>query len=193
MLLDSWETLFRTAFLGVAAYAAMVVLLRISGKRTLSKWNAFDLIVTIALGSSLASAILSRQTSLAQGVLAFALLILLQLGITWLAVRSPFVQRIIKAKPTLLLYQGRFLDEVLRRERVTESEIRAALRSQGITDVGQVAAVVLETDGSFSVIRQAGPGENSTLMDVTGSPGLRMRPDPRGCPCGAPPHRFRDV
>lgn len=169
MLFDSWDTLGRTAMVGALAYGAMVFLLRISGKRTLSKWNAFDLIVTVALGSSLATAILSETTSLAQGVTAFALLILLQLALTWLSVHSTLVQRIVKAQPTLLLYKGEFRVEALRQERVTESEVRAALRTQGVSALDQVDAVVLETDGSFSVIRELGRGKNSTLMDVEGA------------------------
>jgi hypothetical protein len=94
----------------------------------ISKWNAFDLVVTVALGSSLSTAILSSTTSLADGVITFATLILLQLAITWLSVRFVLVQRIVKAKPSLLLYKGEFREDTLRRERVTESEVRAALR-----------------------------------------------------------------
>lgn len=171
MLFDSWDTVARTGLVGILAYVAIVFLLRVSGKRTLSKWNAFDLVVTIALGSCLATAILSKTTSLAQGVIAFAVLILLQLAITWLSVRVTFVRRIVKAKPSLLLYEGAFRDDVLRRERVTESEVRAALRTQGISNLEQVGAVILETDGSFSVIRELGPEKNSTLVDVEGVPG----------------------
>lgn len=184
MLIDSWDTVARTGLLGILAYVAIVFLLRISGKRTLSKWNAFDLVVTIALGSCLATVILSKTTSLAQGVIAFAVLILLQLIITWLSVRFGVVQRIVKAKPSLLLYQGKLRDEALRRERVTESEVRATLRSQGISDLEEVGAVILETDGSFSVIRELGAGNNSTLVDVEGIP--EQRPS-AGTQRGKPP------
>lgn len=75
--------------LGVLSYTALVVLLRTSGKRTLSKMDAFDFVVTIALGSTLASVMLSKNTSWAQGVVAFGLLITLQYAVTWLSVRSP--------------------------------------------------------------------------------------------------------
>lgn len=170
MLLDSWEVLFKTFLVGVLAYGAIVFFLRISGKRTLSKWNAFDLIVTIALGSSLSATILAQNTSLAQGLLAFALLILLQMAITWLSVRFSLVQRVVKAKPALLLYKGNYCDHALRRERVTRSEILATLRTQGVSDVGQVDAVILESDGSFSVIKELKSGNNSTLVDVSGFP-----------------------
>ncbi|MDP8925647.1 MAG: DUF421 domain-containing protein, partial [Actinomycetota bacterium] len=153
MFFDSWLSLGRTAIVGVLAYLALVFLLRVSGKRTLSKMNAFDLVVTVALGSTLATVLLSQSVSLVNGVLAFALLIGLQFAITWLSVRSPTVRNFAKAEPTLLLHQGRFLRRAMKLERVTEAEILAALRGQGIASVEEVEAVVLETDSSFSVVR----------------------------------------
>ena len=81
--------LVRVVIVGTLAYAALVALLRISGKRTRTKLNAFDLVVTIALGSTLATVLLSNQVSLAEGITALALLIALQFVITWLSVRSP--------------------------------------------------------------------------------------------------------
>ncbi|MDP8925344.1 MAG: DUF421 domain-containing protein, partial [Actinomycetota bacterium] len=153
MFFDSWAVLGRTAIVGVLAYLVLVFLLRVSGKRTLSKMNAFDLVVTVALGSTLATVLLSKSVSLANGMLAFALLISLQFAITWLSVRSPAVRNLVKAEPTLLLHRGRFLRMAMKLERVTEAEILAALRGQGIASVEEVEAVVLETDSSFSVVR----------------------------------------
>src|SRR5919106_4441321 len=88
MLFDSWAGLGRVLLVGTLAYAALVLLLRISGKRTLTKLNAFDLAVTVALGSTLATVLLSSSVALAEGVLALGLLISLQYLITWLSVRS---------------------------------------------------------------------------------------------------------
>ena len=70
MLFDSWAGLGRVLLVGTLAYVALVLLLRISGKRTLSKLNAFDLVVTVALGSTLATVLLSKTVALAEGVLA---------------------------------------------------------------------------------------------------------------------------
>ena len=153
MLFGGWEGLVRTAVVGVCAYVALIVLLRVSGKRTLSKMNAFDLIVTVALGSVLATVLLSKDTALAQGILAFALLISLQYAITSLSVRSKVISDLVKSEPTLLLHRGEFLREAMRAQRVLESEIRQALRSQGLDDPGQFDCVILETDGSLSVVR----------------------------------------
>jgi uncharacterized membrane protein YcaP (DUF421 family) len=161
--------LLRTLLVGSLAYAALIVLLRLSGKRTLSKWNMFDLVVTVAFGSTLATALLSKDTSLMQGVAAFALLVALQWALTWASVRSRTVERWIKAEPRLLLYQGALLHDALRAERVTAGELRAAVRASGHTAMEDVEAIVLETDGSFSVVPQAGRS-NSAMSDVGGHP-----------------------
>jgi uncharacterized membrane protein YcaP (DUF421 family) len=170
MFFDSWSGLARVVIVGVLAYLGLVVLLRISGKRTLSKMNAFDLVVTVALGSTLATILLSKDVALAEGLLALATLIALQFIIAWLSVRSERVSTLVKAEPALLLYRGRFLHAALRRERVTEGEVRSAVRQSGHGDLGAVEAVVLETDGSFSVVSHAGdsPTAHAALADVRG-------------------------
>ena len=88
-IFDGWSGLGRVALSAALAYLALVVFLRFSGKRTLTKLNAFDLVVTIALGSVLASVITSRSVPLAEGVFALFLLIFFQFLVTWAAVRFP--------------------------------------------------------------------------------------------------------
>ena len=166
MFFDDLSGLFRTLAGGVFAYAALVVSLRISGKRTLSKWNAFDFVVTIALGSTLATMILSKHVAVAEGALALGVLIGLQFVITWLSVRFDRVERLVKGEPTLLFDQGKFLGETMKRQRVAEDEVRMAIRSQGFATIEAVEAVVLETDGSFSVIRKSNSSSRSALQDV---------------------------
>ncbi|GHA83422.1 DUF421 domain-containing protein [Modicisalibacter luteus] len=173
---DSWQAVWRTGILGMLAYASLVVLLRISGRRTLSKMNAFDLVVTVALGSTLASVILSKSVTLSQGVVAFALLIGMQFIVTWTSVRVPWVRQIVTGEPALLFYQGQCLPTALKRARVTEEEIRAAVRSNGMASMDEAHAVVLETDGSFSVVPQGTSGEASSLSDVV-RPGRYDRPN----------------
>src|SRR5512147_637578 len=118
MFFDSWAGLGRVAVVGLLAYAALVLLLRISGKRTLTKMNAFDFVVTVALGSTLATVLLSKDVVLAEGLLALLLLCGLQFIVAYLSVRSRRVESMVKSEPTLLLYRGRFLDDAMRRERI---------------------------------------------------------------------------
>lgn len=172
MFFDSWDSIERTFVVGICAYVGMIILLRVSGKRTLTKMNAFDFIVTVALGSTLATVLLSKDVALADGLLAFALLIFLQMAITWLSVRSKKISKLIKAEPTLLVFRGEFLREVMKAERVTEEEILSILRANGVSRVEQADAVVMETDGSLSILKKVADfqAENSVLSNVNKVP-----------------------
>ena len=164
MIFDTWFGLLRVLVVGTVAYAALVLLLRASGKRTLAKLNAFDLVVTVALGSTLATVLLSKDVALAEGLLAFALLVGLQYAVAWLSVRSPRFGALVKSEPSLLLHRGRFLDGAMRRQRVTREEVVSALRSSGLSRPEDAAGVVLETDGSLSVVRAAGGSHEAEVL-----------------------------
>jgi uncharacterized membrane protein YcaP (DUF421 family) len=150
------ETLLRTAVVGSLAYLALVAMLRISGKRTLSQMNAFDFVVTVALGSTLATILLTQDVPLGQGLVALALLIGLQFLITWTSVRSARVSNLVKSEPTALVWRGRMLPEAMARERMLEEEVDAALREHGLAGVEQAELVILETDGTISVVSDVG-------------------------------------
>jgi uncharacterized membrane protein YcaP (DUF421 family) len=167
MIFDTWVGLGRVLVVGTLAYVILVVLLRVSGKRTLTKLNAFDLVVTVALGSTLATVLLSRSVPLAEGVLALALLIFLQFALAWLSVRSPRFSSLIKSEPSLIVHEGRLLEGALETQRVTRDEALAVLRAAGVADRQRVTAVVLETDGSFSVI-QSGSGDTPSSRTEAG-------------------------
>jgi uncharacterized membrane protein YcaP (DUF421 family) len=171
MFFDSMSDLGRIGLVGLLTYVLLIAVLRLCGKRTLAKMNAFDLVVTVALGSTLATIVLSRDVSLTEGAAALILLVCLQFVATWLSVRWRRLREALKSTPTLLLHDGELLVEPMRRQRVTDNEIYQAVRSQGIGELSQVAAVVLETDGTFSVIPHQQAGDRSALQDVdAGSP-----------------------
>ncbi len=175
---NNWSELYRTGVIGVLAYINLVVLLRVTGKRTLSKMNAFDFVVTVSLGSTLATILLSKEVSLAQGTLALALLIGLQFVISWASVRTSWARRLVTGEPMLLFYQGKFLEDALRRTRVTQDEVRTAVRGTGMAEVNAAEAVVLETDGSFSVIRsgiQKEAGSSLSGVRVLSEDGSELR------------------
>lgn len=166
MFFDSWTDLLRIVVVGALAYVGLILMLRVSGKRTLSKMNAFDFVVTIALGSTLASGLLSSEVSLSESLTAFALLCLLQFGVTQLSVRSERFQSLVKAEPSLVFFRGRAIISALRSERVTEEEILAAIRENGHSATDGIEAVVLETDGTLSVIAKAEGDSDSALRNV---------------------------
>jgi uncharacterized membrane protein YcaP (DUF421 family) len=152
MFFDGWSGPLRILIVGVAAYVALILMLRISGKRTLSKLNAFDFVVTVALGSTLASVITSDDLPLTQGVAALGLLVALQFVVTWSSVRWKALNRLVKSEPRLLLRAGEPLPQALRHERVTEDELLAAVRDRGGRDLSDAEAIVLESDGSLTAL-----------------------------------------
>lgn len=162
---DTWSSLDRVVLVGVVPYALLIVLLHVSGKRTLPRLDAFDLVVAVALGSTLASVLLSNAVPLAEGVLALALLVSLQFIITWLSVRSPRFRTLVKSEPTLIPHDGRMLDGALRAQQVNRKEVMSPIRAEGLRDS---VAVALETDGSFSVI----PSSSGSPLPVGATPAL---------------------
>ena len=184
MLFQRWSDLGQVLATSLLVYPTLVLVLRVSGKRTLAKMNAFDLVVTVALGSTLATILLSADVSVAEGVLALVLLVGLQLAVAWVSVRAGWFRRTVKASPALLVHRGVLLEDRLRAERVTAGEVRQAVRSQGIGGLELVEAVVLETDGSFSVIPGSQAGSGSALEDLAPDAVRRARPGP-----GPPPGR----
>lgn len=146
------DSFIRIVTVGFLAYVGLIIFLRVSGKRTLTKLNAFDLVVTVALGSTLATILLDSSISLLEGLTAFALLILLQYVFTLLSVHSNWFNDVIKSEPRLLFLDGQFLRSAMKKERIKEIEILQAIRNTGFGSSEKVKAVVLETDGSLSVI-----------------------------------------
>lgn len=156
MFFDNWSGVVRVLVTGTAAYVVLVAFVRISGKRTLAKMNAFDLVVTVALGSTLATILLSKDVALLEGLAALALLILLQFLVAWTSVRWPGFEAAVKSSPTTLVRDGILLRDEMCQQRVSEEEVRAALRGAGLTAPEQASAVVLESDGTFSVVPRTG-------------------------------------
>lgn len=163
MFFDSAHDLVRVLVIGPMAYLSLIVILRVSGKRTLAKMNAFDFAVTVALGSTLATILLSKDVALLEGVLAFVVLAALQYGIAWTVLRSDRIEAAVKSGPRALLTDGVINQGAMREERVTEEEVKSAIRKSGIGDLALVAAVFLETDGTFTVIAKEKAGGRSAF------------------------------
>jgi uncharacterized membrane protein YcaP (DUF421 family) len=151
-IVTDMSSVFRILLVGIGAYISLIGVLRLSGKRTLSKMNAFDLVITVALGSTLATVLLSKDVPLIEGIIAFALLALMQFAVTWSAVRSKRFRKWIKADPRVLFCGGEFDKAALFDERVTRAEVIAAIRGHGYSTISQIDKVTLETDGNMSVI-----------------------------------------
>ena len=170
MWFDTWSDMWRVLVITVTIYAALILILRGVGKRSLAKLNIFDLVVTVALGSTLATIMLSKDVSFAEGVLAFATLCGLQWIVAWLSLRTRWFKKLIRSEPRLLFSDGKFLDRAMRDERILRQEVHAEIRNHGFADCEDIAAVVLETDGTFSVIAKAKARTHSAMESVRRDP-----------------------
>lgn len=156
MLFQDWSGIARTVAVGLLAYVTLVLFLRISGKRTLAKLNAFDLVVTVALGSTLSAILLQESIALAEGATALALLIAMQFIVTFISVRSERFAKIVRSEPALLVRDGAFCRAAMKRERITEDEALSAVRAAGGRGVEDVASLILESDGTLNTVLRDG-------------------------------------
>lgn len=165
-LFQSWTELGRVAGTAVATYIFIILAVRISGKRSTSKMNNFDWIVTVAMGSIAGSIVLLKDVVLLDGFMAVGSLLALQFLTTKLSVHYPFVRNLLVAAPTLLYYRGEFVEDVLVKERVNRAEILSAARQQGYSDLDGIVAVILEPSAGLSFIEGMNQEDSVLSEDV---------------------------
>ncbi|MFI2856633.1 DUF421 domain-containing protein [Paenibacillus sp. JSM ZJ436] len=166
MFFSSWNDLLRIVIIGVLSYLSLILMVRISGKRTLSKMNAFDFTVSVAVGSSFSTVILNKDITLAEGLTAFLVLIGMQYLLAWCASRSRRFRRVLQSSPELVYYQGQYVNRIMKKNRIDEHDIYQSVRSEGVTNMNEVYAVVLEPNGKLSVLQNAEAEDNSILEEA---------------------------
>lgn len=131
----------------------VVLLVRINGLRSFSKMTNFDFVMTVAVGSLLASA--SQTTTweaFLQAMVAMAALFIVQSVSARLRRRSDKIEAIMQNTPVILMRNGEIIDGALEETRVARSDLLAKLREANVLDLNEVRAVVLETTGDISVL-----------------------------------------
>jgi uncharacterized membrane protein YcaP (DUF421 family) len=136
----------------VAVYLALLVLLRLAGKRELGQMTPFDLVVLLVISNAVQNAMVGPDTSLTGGLLAAATLVIVNWLVDRLGVRAAWLRQRLIGGPTLLVHEGAFVEDRLRREGITEEEVMQALREHGIDQLDKVKLAVLEVDGTISVV-----------------------------------------
>lgn len=149
---DNIDKLGRIVLTTVMVYVLIVLVTKVSGKRSTSQLNNFDWVVTVMIGSLGASTILLKDVPFIEGVSSILVLYLLQLLVTKYASVSPQFSNFILSEPRIVFYQGQFLPDAMRSERLTRQEIECAMRSQGINSFDDVEAVVFESDAKLTII-----------------------------------------
>jgi len=166
LFFKDWESLGHVAVCATISFLALFIFIRISGKRTLAKLNAFDFVVSVTLGSTLSSMMLLK-TTVAEGSLALIVIIVLQYLLAFLAKKSHLMEKAINSSPSLLYYNGVFLTKSMERELITEEEIYSEVRQYRLQNMEDVLAVVLELNGEMSVIKKTHPlSKENSLEDL---------------------------
>lgn len=166
------ESLIRIVVVGTLAYLTLIVLLRVSGKRILAQLNAFDFVITIAIGSTLGRLITATGVSFAESITAFFTLLFLQYLISWLTVRSPAFENMVTASPSLLYFRGQFLRKAMREQRVTQAQLLAVVRENRIGSLQEVEAIVMESAGTIAVVKKETAGSNPETSALSNIPGM---------------------
>ncbi len=154
----SWITTAFTAvgpvlLAAVAIYISLIVLTRMAGLRSFSKLSSFDFAITVAIGSVIASTMVSGNPPLVEGAVALASLYGLQMLTAVLRQHSHVVRRAVSNTPMVIMVGNQIVEENLRAARMTKSDVRAKLREAGVIELKQVRAVVMESTGDVSVLQ----------------------------------------
>ena len=166
MLFDGWASVARIAILASASYVLLLAALRVAGAQALGKMSAYNAVITIALGSIIATIPLGTGVTLADGVAVIATYLGLQRGLRRVLKMRPRWQRFAKNEPIIVVWDGVQLDEQMQIVDVTGNEVHAAVRKAGYGTLDAVQAVVLENDGEWSVIGRSKTGDLSMLSDI---------------------------
>ncbi len=173
---NSWARLSAIGVGSVFFFVFAIMLMRALGKRTTAQMNNFDWIITVAIGSLASSGILLKDVSISDAAIAILVLGVCQWSTTWLVIQAPWLSRLIKPTPRLLVHRGELLTPALRKERISTDELYGRLREHGFVDLDRVMAVVLETDGRMTVIptgeENISLGQAKLLGNVAGIEGL---------------------
>ncbi|APA63768.1 DUF421 domain-containing protein [Maribacter sp. 6B07] len=149
----SWETVMLISISACGIYLAIIVFTRITGKRSFSKMSSFDFAMTVAVGSIIATTILSSSVKMIEGIVGLAMVYLLQISIAF-ARRNKTIQNLVDNSPLLLMDGEKIIESNLRKARVTESDLRSKLREANVTELSQIKAVIFETTGDISVLHK---------------------------------------
>ncbi len=174
MLNSDWIASTATAILmvvvsGIAIYAVLLLLTRLSGLRSFSKMSSFDFAITVAFGTVIASTLLAPDPPLLQGLAGLFVLFGIQYVIAQARRGSERIKTLVDNRPLLVMAGPKVITEHLRKARITEEDLKSKLRLAGVTHPSQVLAVVVETTGDISVMKTTSEVDYSLFSDVRGA------------------------
>lgn len=150
----TWDVLANIALRTTVVYIAVLIGLRLTGKRQLGQLSTFDFVLLLIIANAVQNAMVGPDTSLAGGLTAAAVLLFWHTALDRFRRSSRTAARLLGGSAVLLIYRGRILHEHLAREHITSDELLQALREHGVGSIEDVRLAALEPDGAVSVIRE---------------------------------------
>ncbi|HEY2897944.1 MAG TPA: YetF domain-containing protein [Gemmatimonadaceae bacterium] len=160
---DGWAHLLRSALSAAGIYLVIVAAIRVFGEKALAKMSGYDMIVTVALGSVVATLPLTTSVSIVDAIAAAITFLGLQQVMRYLQARHRRAHTLVRERPRLLLWNGRLLEDRMLESDISADEVRAAVRRSGILSLKQVRAAILENDGEWSIIPQTSAPDLSAM------------------------------
>ncbi|HIG73339.1 MAG TPA: DUF421 domain-containing protein [Bacteroidetes bacterium] len=167
-LVTSWTAIGGVALSALGIYLALVVLTRVSGLRSFSKMSSFDFAMTVAIGSVIASAVLTDSPPLLQAIAALTAIYAIQIGVAAIRKRLGWFEHLVDNDPLVLMTRDGMIRANMRKAQVTENDIWAKLREANVIRIDEVRAVVMESTGDISVLHGPADGEELEACLLTG-------------------------
>ena len=137
---------------GGLLYLALLVLLRLSGKRTVGQFTPFDLLVLVMLGDAVQGGMIADDKSVTGAVILVTTLLTLNWLAGFLSARSRGVDQLLEGSPVLLIREGTLYEKMLRKSNISHSDLKESMRKAGCIRVEEVRLAVLETDGHITIV-----------------------------------------
>lgn len=155
------ETLLRTTL----AFFVLLIMARLMGKEQVSQLTFFHYVTGITIGSIAAEIAGQYETPFVDGLIAMIWWSLLTLLMSYIALKSKRARAILDDRPTIIMFEGKIVEEAMRKSRLHLDDLNMMLREQSIFSIKDVHYAILETNGNLSVMKKAGQ-ENATKKDV---------------------------
>lgn len=153
-----WVNVIALTLNAIGIYIAIILFTRLAGKRSFSKMSSFDFAMTVAIGSMIASTVLSKTVTLGTGILGLALIYILQISVAFLR-RFNGISKVVDNSPLMLMDGENIIKQNLHKAKVTEGDLRSKLREANVLNLSQVRAVIFESTGDISVLHSNNKNE----------------------------------
>ena len=150
-------------FLAAVVYFFLYLVIRLTGKRQVGQMTPFDLVVLLLISNVVQNAVIGADNSLGGGLLGVICILLLNAWVAWAVYRYKGVRRVVEGEPTLLVHNGRILQDKLEKEHITLGDLQESMRQHGLIDIAHVRFAILEPDGKISVLTRLEPPTTAPL------------------------------